>query len=124
MKTWMIILAVLAVLLVVAVIVAVVAIWLLPLLSPGGSGQCQKPCHISLDSPASCVRATEPMACTMMYGLGDACLQYLHCVDTGGSCNTVTSPEFDECVACYKTCAASEGGFEGCENLCRPSPVQ
>lgn len=120
MKTWMIALAVLAVLLVVAAIAAV-AIWLLPMLLPSASGQCHAPCHISLDNEVSCVRATEPMMCTMEYRLGDACLQYLQCVDNGGSCTTIRSPEFERCVDCYKTCIASEGGFEGCESLCRPS---
>jgi len=120
MKNWMAVLAVLAVLLVVVAAVTLV-LWRFPALSPGGSGLCQRPCHISLDGQNSCVHSLEPMMCTLEYRLGDSCAQYIQCVDTGLSCNTVTSPEYESCINCYKMCAASEGGFEGCENLCRPS---
>lgn len=121
MKAWMVAVAVLAVLLVAAAIAAVAVFLAGAYLTPLPGGSCQRPCHISLDGPNSCVRATEPMACTMMYGLGDACLKYLECADNFGSCTTVRSSQFEQCLTCYKRCAASGVGFEGCENLCRPS---
>lgn len=131
MEKWMMVVAAVVVLLVAAIVAAFVAMTLLQMYSlPGGpvlppGGLCQKPCHISLDGTNSCVRATEPMMCTMEYRLGDACVQYLQCTGDGFfSCQTVQTLEFEECIDCYKRCAASEVGFEGCENLCRPADAQ
>lgn len=87
---------------------------------------CLRPCHIYLESnePPSCISSDEPIACTLEYRLGDACLRYVGCEKVNGTCATTLDPRFDGCISCYRQCIAegdtSAETFETCENLCAP----
>ena len=49
---------------------------------------------------------SEPRSCTMEYQLGDKCRQYAECVPgSDGTCSLVTSPAFDTCRSCVKSCS-------------------
>lgn len=46
-----------------------------------------------------------PEVCTAVYQLGDKCRQYAHCtIDSNGTCQLVTNPEFDACKSCVQAC--------------------
>jgi len=46
-----------------------------------------------------------PEVCTAVYQLGDKCRQFAHCdVDSNGTCQIVTTPEFDTCTSCVQNC--------------------
>ena len=47
---------------------------------------------------------SQPMMCTMMYSLGDKCLQYAKCAEVDGECQQVANPKFDACKTCVQKC--------------------
>jgi hypothetical protein len=49
-----------------------------------------------------------PQVCTMEYALGDTCRQYAYCTGTGGSCQLVTTAQFDRCKVCVQTCGGAD----------------
>jgi len=87
---------------------------------------CSRPCHIYLESneTPSCISSDGPIACTLEYRLGDACLRYVGCDNSDGTCATTLDPRFDGCISCYRQCIAEDDGsvegFDRCENRCAP----
>ncbi|OIP96975.1 hypothetical protein AUK40_04250 [Candidatus Wirthbacteria bacterium CG2_30_54_11] len=77
------------------------------------------PCH-GLD--ISCELTDGPVACDMMYTIGDNCRQYASCEVTDGSCTLTTTSRFDSCKSCMERCQQSFGndvtGLFECESLC------
>ena len=63
--------------------------------------------------------------CTMMYQLGDKCLQYAKCEIVSGQCQQITDPQFDACKACVQKCetdfATDQINLFNCESACPPS---
>lgn len=49
-----------------------------------------------------------PQMCTMMYALGDRCLQYARCGVQDGTCRQAENPQFTKCKACVQGCIASD----------------
>jgi|GEM_PF-1298768 len=85
---------------------------------------CYSPCHVDLASekPPSCISSEGPVACTLEFRLGDACLSHVHCDMSGGECETIIDPDFEGCISCYRTCieGVPEGGdvFTVCDQVC------
>ncbi|MEW6721689.1 MAG: hypothetical protein AB1324_00340 [Candidatus Micrarchaeota archaeon] len=81
--------------------------------------ECYAPCHVSLDDPGvydlGCVRGTGPIACTMEYRSGDACLKFIKC---DSSCTNPGQARFRQCITCYKACAAEGSGIDVCDDRC------
>ncbi len=48
--------------------------------------------------------SNKPEACTMMYGLGDKCLQYAQCGLVNGKCQQIENPKFTTCKSCVQNC--------------------
>lgn len=65
-----------------------------------------------------------PEACTMMYQIGDKCLQYAQCGILNGKCQQIENSDFNRCVTCVQSCMdtyatdSSTRLFE-CENNCK-----
>jgi len=64
-----------------------------------------------------------PGACTMMYAMGDKCLQYDKCGIINGQCQKIVNVQFTECKACIQACICSNTNdsikmFE-CESKCK-----
>lgn len=64
-----------------------------------------------------------PGACTMMYAMGDKCLQYAKCGILNGQCQQIVNTQFTECKACVQACINSNANdsvkmFE-CESKCK-----
>lgn len=45
-----------------------------------------------------------PKACTMMYGFGDRCRQFVRCEIIEGKCQLVESEAFQRCKMCIEEC--------------------
>ncbi|MFA6382465.1 MAG: hypothetical protein WCX08_04330 [Candidatus Buchananbacteria bacterium] len=66
--------------------------------------------------------ANPPEACTMMYGIGDKCLQYAKCGVLNGKCQPLQNPQFTQCKSCVQTCIDenqnNNSGLFECESKC------
>jgi len=49
-----------------------------------------------------------PRVCTQEYALGDKCRQYAYCSGAGGSCQLVTTVQYDQCKACIQRCGGAD----------------
>lgn len=63
-----------------------------------------------------------PDYCTMMYGLGDKCLQYAKCGIENNKCQQIENPQFTQCKSCVEACIENNKddtikSFE-CESKC------
>jgi len=63
------------------------------------------------------------MACTMMYGIGDKCLQYAKCGVQNGNCQQIQNPQFTECKSCIQKCLETSNDDSvklfDCESRCK-----
>jgi len=65
--------------------------------------------------------ASGPVACDMMYQIGDFCRQYVSCQTIAGTCTPVKDPRHARCVSCVNECISTSdpmGAFD-CESTCR-----
>jgi hypothetical protein len=91
-----------------------------PLGTPRSGDSCVvENCHDY--SKISC-GANKANMCTMMYQLGDRCLQYAKCGVQNGKCQQVENAQFNQCKSCVANCLAankndSPAAFE-CESKC------
>ncbi|MFA6272060.1 MAG: hypothetical protein WC693_03030 [Patescibacteria group bacterium] len=64
-----------------------------------------------------------PDVCTMMYQIGDKCLQYAQCGVLNGQCQSIKNSQFTQCATCVQDCIdkyttdSSTRLFE-CESSC------
>jgi hypothetical protein len=65
-----------------------------------------------------------PEACTMMYEIGDKCLQYAQCGMLNSKCQSIQNSQFTQCATCVQNCIdtyaidSSTRLFE-CESNCK-----
>jgi len=63
-----------------------------------------------------------PMACTMVYQLGDKCRKFVTCQSSGSRCTPVTSPAYTSCRSCVEQCQIAAGAdslaASSCEDKC------
>ncbi|MFA6525079.1 MAG: hypothetical protein WCT33_02275 [Patescibacteria group bacterium] len=66
--------------------------------------------------------ANPPEACTMMYAIGDKCLQYAECGIQNGECQPIQNSQFTQCASCVQNCidtfADDNIGLFECESNC------
>jgi hypothetical protein len=73
-----------------------------PMPPVAGAGECAiTNCH-GLD--ISCGITSEPLACTMMYQIGDGCRQFASCGVVDGQCAPLPSARFSACKSCVEKC--------------------
>ena len=63
-----------------------------------------------------------PEVCDAMYRMGDFCRQYISCTIAEGKCQTVVSPNFQQCRSCVEGCHKQESDPAqsfACEDKCR-----
>src|SRR3989344_5162413 len=73
----------------------------------GGSVQTEKVCDLEpCPNPSSqCdwrTKSTDMAVCPAIFYPENICLQFLDCVIEEDSCNTVKSPQYQECIDCFK----------------------
>jgi hypothetical protein len=70
----------------------------------------------------TCGDVSEPIACTMIYMVGDACRQFASCGVVNGTCQPVVSKKFNDCKTCVETCETKNKnnpvGASTCEDTC------
>lgn len=66
----------------------------------GGSKCALENCH-GLDIKCG---PNPPGACTMIYMVGDRCLQYARCGIQNGKCQQIENPQFTQCKLCVQKC--------------------
>ncbi|HXX55862.1 MAG TPA: hypothetical protein VEI81_07185 [Methanoregula sp.] len=72
-------------------------------------------CH-GLDLSCS---TNPPQACPADYELGDKCRQYASCSSAGGTCQLLTTPQFDACKSCVERCGGADPAeILSCEEKC------
>ena len=60
-----------------------------------------------------------PQVCTAIYQLGDKCRQYAYCSNTGGTCQLVTTRQFETCKTCIGKCGGADPAeIFSCEEKC------
>lgn len=63
------------------------------------------------------------MVCTMMYGIGDKCLQYAKCGVQNGICEQIQNPQFTQCKSCVQKCLETSNDYNvelfDCESRCK-----
>jgi hypothetical protein len=100
----------------------------------GAKNKClrtwEEPCLISTDNPGTACEVTnchgmdiqcgakKPEACTMMYQLGDGCLQFAECAVQNGQCQELVNQKFLSCKSCVENCQLESnnnvgGGSQG-----------
>ncbi len=69
--------------------------------SQGNGARCEVTnCH-GLDVTCG---SSPARVCTMMYQLGDKCLQFAKCGVVNGSCTQINNEEFNSCKSCVESC--------------------
>jgi len=60
-----------------------------------------------------------PQVCTAIYQLGEKCRQYAYCSNTSGTCQLVTTRQYDTCKTCIGKCGGADPAeIFSCEEKC------
>jgi hypothetical protein len=60
-----------------------------------------------------------PQVCPLYYQLGDRCRQYAFCSNTNGTCQLVTTRQFETCKTCIGKCGGADPAeIFSCEEKC------